>query len=334
MHGAQEIINSIKKRQFKPLYLLSGEEPYFIDQIADAVAQHVLSDAEKDFNQSVLYGRDVSVEEVVATAKRFPMMAEHQVVILKEAQNLGKKIANFASYFKNPQPSTILVICYKYKKIDGRSAFYKAAKKNGIVFNSKKLYDNKIPGFIQKSLKAKGYSITLKAAHLLAEFLGTDLGKINNELGKLEIIVPKDTDITPEIIEKNIGFSKDFNNFELQKALGYGDFKRAFRIVNYFSQNPKENPILGTLPLLYRYFSQLLTYHGLKDKSKGNIASKLGVHPYFVNDYVQGSRTFPMKHCSHAIAVLRDIDSKAKGVGVDNISQGDLLKELLVKIAR
>lgn len=335
----KSIITDIKNKKIKPIYLLHGEEPYFIDLIADYIAENVLSEDEKAFNQSVFYGRDVSVDEVVASAKRFPMMAERQVVILKEAQGLGttniqSKMAEFESYFKNPQPTTVLVICLKYKKADGRKSYTQAAKKNGVVFESKKLYENKIPDFIQESLRINGYGISYKAAFMLTEFLGTDLGKINNELGKLQLIVPENTEITPEIIEKNIGFSKDFNNFELQNALGTKDFKKAYRIVDYFSQNPKDNPILGTLPLLFRYFSQLLKYHGLKDKSQKNVASQLGVHPFFVKDYIQAAKVFPMKKCSYIIEVLRDVDVRVKGVeSSSNVTQGDFLKELLVKIA-
>lgn len=335
----KNIINDIRNKNIKPIYLLHGEEPYFIDVISDYIAENVLTEDEKAFNQTILYGRDVNVEDVVASAKRFPMMAERQVLILKEAQGLGttnlqSKLGEFENYFKNPQPSTVLVICLKYKKADGRKSYLKAAKKNGVVFESKKLYENKIPDFIQESLKADGYHISYKASFMLTEFLGTDLGKINNELGKLRLIVPKNTEITPEIIEKNIGFSKDFNNFELQNALGSNDFKKAYRIIDYFAQNPKDNPILGTLPLLFRYFSQILKYHGLSDKSQKNVASELGVHPFFVNDYIRAAKVFPMKKCSHIIEVLRDIDVRVKGVeSSSNVTQGDFLKELLVKIA-
>lgn len=340
MNDYKKIISTLQKGTLKPIYLLFGEEPYFIDTITDYIEKNILSEEEKGFNQSVLYGRDVSVDEVTASAKRFPMMADHQVVILKEAQGLGttnlqKKLAEFEGYFKNPQPSTILVICLKYKKADKRKAYYKAAKKNGVVFESKKLYENQIPGFIKDSLRAEGYTITPKAAQVLSEFLGTDLGKIRNEIEKLQLITPQGTQITPDIIEQNIGFSKDFNNFELQNALGAHDLKKAFHIIDYFAQNPKDNPILATLPLLYRYFSHLLKYHGLKDKSKKNVASKLGVHPFFVQQYVEGARNFPMKKCSHAISVLRNIDVRVKGVGSSStVTQGDFFKELLVKLTR
>lgn len=335
MNEHKKVIAEIKKGNLKPLYFLSGEEPYFIDLIADYIAENVLTEEEKGFNQSVLYGRDVTVDEVVASAKRFPMMAEHQVVILKEAQDLARRMNDFEAYFNNPQPSTVLVICYKYKKVDKRKKFYKAAKKNGVVYETPRIYENKIPAFIQELLKGKGYSITNKATAMLTEFLGTDLGKINNEVEKLELIVPKSAKITPEIIEENIGISKDYNNFELQNALGENDFKRAFQIIDYFGKNPKDHSILATLPLLYRYFTNLLKYHGLGDKSQRNVASKLGVHPFFVKDYVKASRVFSMKKCSYAVKVLRDIDTKTKGVNASsNLTQADLLKELLVKIAR
>lgn len=335
MNEYKKIIAEIKKGNLSPVYFLHGQEhPYFIDQIADYIEKNILSEEEKSFNQTILYGRDVSVEDVIATAKRFPMMAEYQVVILKEAQDLSRTIKNFEAYFKNPQPSTILVICYKYKKADGRSGYLKAAKKNGVVYETPRIYDNMIPGFIRELAQAKGYEIAPKATQMLTEFLGTDLGKINNEIDKLAIIVQKGTPITPEIIEKNIGISKDYNIFELQNALGKNDFKKAFQIVHYFSQNPKDHPILAVLPSLFRYFSTLLKYHGLHDKSKGNVASALGVHPYFVENYADGAHVFPMKKCSHAIAVLHDIDVKAKGVGTStNVTEGDLLKEMLVKIA-
>ncbi|HLS31298.1 MAG TPA: DNA polymerase III subunit delta [Flavobacteriaceae bacterium] len=340
MNAHRKILADIKNRQIKPIYFLHGEEPYFIDLISDYIADNVLTEDEKSFNQSILYGMDTTVDEVVASAKRFPMMAEYQVVILKEAQGLGRgnvqsKLAEFENYFKNPQLSTVLVVCFKYKKADGRRAYLQAAKKNGVVFESKKLYENKIPQFIQSNLEQSGFRISHKAAYMLTEFLGTDLGKINNELEKLRLVIPKGTEITPELIEKNIGFSKDFNNFELQNALGSNDFKKAFRIIDYFAQNPKDNPILGTLPLLFRYFSQLLQYHGLQDKSQKNVASQLKVHPFFVKDYAQAARVFSMKRCSHAIEVLRDVDVRVKGVGsTTNVKQGDYLKELLVKIAR
>ena len=220
MDEVKQLVTDIKNKNLKPIYLLMGEEAYYIDKISDYIEENVLAEEEKGFNQMVLYGRDVTIEDIVGNAKRFPMMAERQVVIVKEAQDLARTIDKLASYADNPQPSTVLVICYKYKSVDKRKAVYKTIKKKGVVFESKKLYDNQVPDWIRRVLSAKGYSIAPKASQMLVEFLGTDLSKINNELEKLQIVLPKETQITPEHIEENIGISKDYNNFELRKAIG------------------------------------------------------------------------------------------------------------------
>ena len=280
----------------------------------------------------VLYGRDVSVDDIVANAKRFPMMAEHQVVIVKEAQDLSRTIEKLVTYAEQPQPSTILVVNFKYKKIDKRKALYKTIQKSGLVFESKKLYENQVADWIRRVLAGRKYSISPKAAQMLVEFLGTDLSKINNELEKLQIVLPEGTQISPEHIEENIGISKDFNNFELRKAIGERNEVKAHQIVKYFADNPKDNPMVVTVSLLFNFFSQLLHYHGLHDKSARNVASALRVNPYFVNEYVTAARNFPMKKVSKVVAVLRDFDVKSKGVGANAVPQGDLLKELLVRI--
>jgi len=309
-----------------------GEESYYIDKISDYIEEHVLAEEEKGFNQMVLYGRDVSIEDIVGNAKRFPMMAERQVVIVKEAQDLSRTIEKLVKYAENPQPTTVLVLNYKYKKIDKRKALYKTLKKIGVVYESKKLYENQVAEWIRRVLSPKDYTITPKAAQMLVEFLGTDLSKINNELEKLQIILPKGSQITPEQIEENIGISKDFNNFELRKAVGGRNVVKAHQIVNYFAANPKDNPMVVTVSLLFNFFSQLLHYHGLKDKSPRSVASALRVNPYFVNEYVSAARNYPMKKVSTVIATLRDFDVKSKGVGANAIPQRDLLKELLVRI--
>lgn len=310
-----------------------GEESYYIDQLSGYIEKNVLTEDEKGFNQMTLYGRDTSVEEIVSNAKRYPMMAERQVIIVKEAQDLVRTIDKLVDYAEKPQPTTLLVFCYKYKTLDKRKKVYKAIQKNGVLFESKKLYENQVPGWIQKQLQDKEYSISPKAAVMLVEFLGTDLGKINNELEKLQLICPKGTNITPEIIEENIGISKDFNNFELRKAVGERDTLKAHRIINYFAQNPKDNPLVVTTALLFSLFSQLLQYHALNDKSKGNVAKALKINPFFVNDYAVAARNYPMKKVSQIVSLLREVDVKSKGVGA-NVSQGDLLKELMVKIMR
>ena len=332
MNEVKQLVADIKDGNIKPIYLLMGEEPYYIDKISSYIEDNVLTEADKGFNQVVLYGGDITVDDIVANAKRFPMMAERQVVIIKEAQELSRTIEQLSMYADNPQPSTVLVINYKYKKIDKRKALYKTVKKSGIVFESKKLYENQVADWIRRVLSPKQYSITPKAAQMLVEFLGTDLSKINNELEKLQSIIPKDTQITPELIEKNIGISKDFNNFELQKAVGQRNVFKTHRIINYFGQNPKDNPMIVTVSLLNNFFTQLLKYHGLENKQERNVASKLGVNPYFVKDYISAAHNYPMRKVSQIISILREFDVKSKGVGANAIPQGDLLKELMVKI--
>lgn len=332
MDEAKQIVTAIQKGDIKPIYFLMGEEAYYIDKISEYIEANILDEAEKGFNQMVLYGRDVAIDDIVSNAKRYPMMAERQVVIVKEAQDLSRSIEKLADYANNPQPSTVLVVNYKYKKIDKRKALYKAIKKSGIVFESKKLYDNQVPDWIRRVLSGQGYTITPKAAQMLVEFLGTDLSKIQNELDKLKIVLPKNSQITPEAIEENIGISKDYNNFELRKAVGERNMMKAFKIVKYFGDNPKDNPMVVTVSLLFNFFSQLLQYHGLNDKNPRSVASALKINPYFVNEYTSAARNFPMKNVSRAVSVLREFDVKGKGVGANATPQGDLLKELLVKI--
>lgn len=258
------------------------------------------------------------------------MMAERQVVIVKEAQDLSRTIENLVSYAENPQPTTVLVICYKYKKLDARKKLAKVLKNSAVLFESKKLYENQVPDWIRNVLAGKGYTITPKAAQMLTEFLGNDLSKVNNELEKLQLIIKPGEQITPQVIEENIGISKDFNNFELQSAIGAKDIKKAFGIVQYFGQNPKNHPMVMTVALLYNFFSKLLKYHSLSDKS---MAPKvLGVNPYFIKEYQIAARNYPMKKVSKIVTAIREIDMKSKGVGAANLPQSDLLKELLTKI--
>ena len=334
MDKVKQIVSDIKKGNTKPIYFLMGEEPYYIDKISQYIEQNVLTEEERGFNQMVMYGRDVTVDDIVGQAKRFPMMAEYQVIIVKEAQDLSRTIDQLADYAKNPQLTTILVVCYKYKKLDKRKASYKAIKKSGVIFEGKKLYDNQVPDWIRRVLSSKKYTISPKAALMLVEFLGTDLGKINNELEKLQIVLPEGTEITPEHIEENIGISKDYNNFELRKAIGAKDQLKAFKIVTYFANNPKDNPMVVTVSLLFSYFTQLLKLHGLTDKNPRNVASAIGVNPYFVNEFITASKNYPMRQVSQIISTIREFDLKSKGVNANATPQGDLLKELIVKIMR
>jgi DNA polymerase-3 subunit delta len=333
LDDVKQLVAAIKKGDLKPIYFLMGEEAYYIDKISDFIEDNVLDEAEKGFNQMVLYGRDVSIDDIVSNAKRYPMMAERQVVIVKEAQDLSRTIEKLVKYAENPQPSTVLVLNYKYKKLDKRKALYKAINKHGgQVFESKKLYENQVPDWIRRVLKGQGYDISPKAAQMLVEFLGTDLSKVNNELNKLKIVLPKGTQITPEHIEENIGISKDFNNFELRKAVGERNAVKALQIAKYFAENPKDNPMVVTVALLFNFFSQLLHLHGMSDKNPRSVASALKVNPYFVNEYLTAARNYPMKKVSSVIGLLREFDVKSKGVGANSIPQGDLTKELLVRV--
>ena len=332
MDEVKQLVSDIKQRKLKPIYFLMGEESYYIDKISDFIEANVLTEEERGFNQMVLYGRDVTIEDIVGNAKRYPMMAEYQVVIVKEAQDLSRTIEKLVSYAENPQPTTVLVLNYKYKKLDKRKSLYKAVKKVGVVYESKTLYENQVADWIRRVLSPKKYTISPKAAQMLVEFLGTDLSKISNELEKLQIILPEGSQITPEVIEENIGISKDFNNFELRKAIGDKNSLKAYQIVYYFADNPKDNPMVVTVTLLFNFFSQLLHFHGLKDKSPRNVASALKVNPYFVNEYITAARNYPMKKVSTVVSILRDFDVKSKGVGSNAVPQGDLLKELLAKV--
>ncbi|MFB0938755.1 MAG: DNA polymerase III subunit delta [Urechidicola sp.] len=327
-----QIVSDIKRGDIKPIYFLMGEEPYYIDKISEFIENSILTEEEKGFNQMVLYGRDISVEEIISNAKRYPMMAEKQVIIVKEAQELVRTIENLVPYVENPQPTTVLVVCYKYKTLDKRKKLAKLVAKAGELFESKKLYENQVADWIRRFLAGKKYEIEPKAAQMLVEYLGNDLSKVSNELDKLMIVLPENSKITPKIIEENIGISKDFNNFELRKMVGEKNILKANQIINYFAQNPKSHPLIMTISLLNSFFTQLLQYHGLKDKTRASVTRALKVNPYFVDDYLTAGKNYPMRKVSQVISLLRDADLKSKGVGASNLSQGDILKELLFKI--
>jgi DNA polymerase III subunit delta len=332
MDEVVKIVNDIKAGNIKPIYFLMGEESYYIDKLSEYIEANVLSEEQKGFNQTVLYGRDVTIEDVISTAKRYPMMADRQVVIVKEAQDLSRTIDKIESYAENPMPTTVLVFCYKYKTLDKRKKTTKLLAKNGIVYESKKLYENQVGDWIKRVLAGKKYSIEPKASAMLVEFLGTDLSKVNNELEKLQIILPAGSTISAKDIEDNIGFSKDYNVFELRKAIGDRDQLKAYKIADNFAQNPKDNPIVMTTGLVFGFFIQLLKYHGLKDKNPKNVASVLGVNPFFLKDYDVAIKNYPMRKVSQIVTALRDTDVKSKGVAANNLSQADLLREMLYKI--
>ena len=335
MKEVQNIINDIKKGDIKPIYFLAGEEPFFIDQINDYIEAHLLPDEAKGFDQMTLYGLDVNLPDLILQARRFPMMGERQVIIIKEAQHLFKKQADtdaLESYLKQPADTTVLVFNYKYKKLDKRKKIYKQILKKGVYFESKKLYERDTLNWIIDTLKTMQHPIDVKSAQMLIDFLGTDLSRIYNEIQKLDVILDKDAAITPEIIETHIGISKDYNNFELKSAVATGNYLKAQKIARYFAANPKEHPIIVTIALLYGFFRDLFIYHTLNDKSKFSAAKALGINPYFVNEYQVAAQKYPMKKVSRNIGYLKDADLKSKGVDSGSMTHKDILNELLFKL--
>lgn len=311
-----------------------GDESFFIDQISDLLVENVLTNEEKDFNLLTFYGVDSDVNNIIASARRFPLMAKYQLIIIKEAQELDK-FDLLDVYAKKPLKSTILVINYKHKKVDGRRALVKNINGNGgVVFESKKLYDNQVPPYIKSYFAAKKIRIDDKSAQMITDFVGNDISKLNQELLKLEISLPKDNNtITSDLVEKNIGISKDFNNFELLKAVISKDVVAANRIANYFDKNPKDNPIIVTISLLFNYFSNLLECFWLPQKNEQSVMSSLGLKSaYFARDYMSGLRNYNAMKVMNIISELRVFDAKTKGIGNVSATSGELLKELLFRI--
>ena len=358
----EKIINDLKNKVYHPVYFLMGEEPYFIDTVANYIEKNVLDESEKAFNQTVLYGGETNILQVISEAKSYPMMSNYRVVIIKEAQNMkdlipkektntdspvsqipdsesvkgrkgeGEKKNPFAGYLENPQKSTILVFCHKYKTVDMRTAFAKTLSKKAVVMKSDTMYDYKVPKWIEGFLAEKKYSIDPQASALLTEFLGSDLSKVANELEKLFLNIPERSKITTDHIYKYIGISKEYNNFELQAAIGKRDALKANRIINYFASNPKDNPLVMTIALLGGYFTKVLTYHYLPDKSQNNVASALKVNPFFVKDYTLAASNYPAKKTMDVISLLRQYDLRSKGFDGNSTDEGELMKELVFRI--
>ena len=327
-----QIIADLKAKKYSPVYFLEGEEPYFMDQISDFILENVLTEDEKGFNQSILYGKDLSIDAIMTTAKRYPMMAERQVVVIREAQNI-KNIEDLASYVEKPLTSTILVINYKYKTIDKRKKLYKAISKNGVYLESKPLYDNQVPTWITKYLKEKNLGIDPRAAQLIADFIGSDLQRIVNELEKVTISLVPGTSIMPDDVEKNIGISKEFNTFELQNALGNKDILKSNRIINYFIDNEKMHPLTVIIGMLANYYRKVLVYHSIENKSDRNlVAQKLGVNPFFINDYANAAKNYSLDKAIAIISMMREYDLRSKGARGGSTANGDLLREMVFKI--
>lgn len=333
MKEVKNIIANIKKGIIAPIYFLMGEEPYFIDVVANYLEKHLLEEDQKGFDQLVLYGQDVTVPAIIDYARRFPMMAEHQLIIIKEAQNLRASIEQLVPYVENSTASTVLVFCYKYEKLDARKKLLKTLKNRGcVVMETKKLYESEvISTFLPDVFKKKHLSIQPKATQMLVDFLGNDLSRIENEVNKLALIVPADTEVTPDIIEKNIGISKEFNKFELKSAFATNNKVKIARIIKYFAENIKDNnSLLGTLTVLYSFFEKLLIYHSLTDVSDKNVMATTKAAFYEVKDLRSAAQHYPMKKVSAIIAGLREIDVKCKGVGVARSAPAELLKELMM----
>ncbi len=327
----QSILHDLHNGRYAPVYLFDGEEDFFIDELTDYIEEHSLDEAGKAFDLVILYGKDVDGMLVVDEAKRFAMMGNRRVIIVKEAQQL-KNIEALLDYIKNPVPNNILVLAHKHKKMDGKKTITKQLRQKHVYLESKKLYDNQIPPWITNHLKAFGYHIEPKAALMLAEFVGSNLSRLNNELKKLMLVVSKSSNITPDDIEKNIGVSKDYNNFEFISALAHKDVLKANKIVKYFSQNPKKNPVVVTNSLMYSYFSKMLIVHATPDKNEYNLAKALGTSTYGVRDHVVGMRHYSLNKTVRIIGYLAELDVKSKGVDNVSTNEYDLLRECVFKI--
>jgi len=331
-----QLVKDFQKRSFVNIYLFYGEEPYYIDELSDFLTDTVLNDIEKEFNQVVLYGRDSTAAHVINSSKQFPMIGERQLVVLREGQDMDlKKEENLSlllSYIAHPQPSTILVICHKYKAPPAKLLKAIVASDKAVTIESKRKYENEMPGWITTQVKNSGYSISDKAANMLVEYLGTNLEKINNELSKLYINHPKEKVITEDVIELYIGISKDYNIFEFQRALAKKNVMKTNQIAHHFALNPGENPIFKTIPMLFNFFSKVLLIHSLPDKSEASILSKAKLSPYNKQDYIDAYRNYNAAKVQDIIGWLRECNVRALGIENYSTDQGELLRELVFKI--
>ena len=308
-----------------------GEEEFYIDNITNLFIEDVLTDEEKQFNLNILYGKETSVDQIISICKKYPLMSKYQIVLVKEAQDLSRTFDGLIDYFKKPLESTILIINYKHKSIDKRKSSFKELKKNAKVFESKKLYDNQVQNWISDTVNSAGFSIDRKSVSLINEHLGNSLSKISNEIDKLLEIKKKEKIIELDYIEKYIGISKEFNNFELRKALGEKNYNKAFQIAQYFSENPNANPIVVTISIIFDFFNKLLIFHSNIELNDTKIASLLGINPFFIKEYKTASTNYDLKQVVRIISILRDYDMFSKGVGVKK-ADSSLLKEMVVKI--
>ncbi len=328
----ENILDGLKNKIYKPLYLFYGEESYFIDELINYIQRYVLAESEKAFNQTIVYGKDANPVEIIELARRYPMMANLQVVIVKEAQDL-KDFKLFEAYFENPVKSTMLVFGFKQTKtLDRRLKVNNLILKNGVVFESKKLYEKEVYPWITNSLKKENLTIHPEALRLLYESIGSDLSRLSNEISKLIITQQPGTQILTDDIARNIGVNRDFNIFELQKALGEKDKLKVYKIMDYFGKDSKTNPLIATVARLFDYFSKLIKVHTLESKSRDSVASALGVKPYFADEYLRAATNYPLAKLVNIVSYLRETDMKCKGVDSNDIGDADLAKELIYKI--
>ena len=329
------IMDDLKARRYVPVYYLMGDESYYIDKISDYIAEHVLQPEERDFNQTVLFGSDVTASQVADYARRYPMMSEHQVVIVKEAQNI-KNTEALEKYFKQPLPSTILVMCHKNGTVDGRKREYmKAIQSAGVLFESKKLRDRDLPVFIENYLKAREVSIDTKSTHIIADSIGSDLNRLTSELDKVILSLPKESRrVTPEVVEDQIGVSKEFNSFELRDAIVNRNVFKANQIIKYFDENPKAGSIYAFLPMLFNFFQNLMiAYYAPNNKSQEGVAEWLELrNAWAAKDYMIGMRNYTGMKVMQIIGKIREIDAKSKGLDNPNTPSGELMKELIFYI--
>lgn len=328
----ESIIKSLKEGRVGPLYLLHGEEPFFVDMISDYMQAHVLSESEQVFNQRVFYGKDSHARDIIDESSQYPMMSDKRMVILKEAQEM-KSFSDLESYFEKPVSSTILVLCHKYKKVDGRTRLATLAKKNGVVFESKKLYENQLPEWIAKEAKKKGINIKTEACQLISDYLGNDLGAISSNLEKIKNSLPDGEPVTAHDLEEIVGIHKDFNVFELQKALGERNRNKIFQIVNYFGSNPKASPMPMTMASLFGYFNKLFVAKSGMYKTDQDLMHALGLKsPFFLKEYKEALRLYSREQLERAMLLLREYDLKSKGVNSMPVGDGELMKELMARI--
>ncbi len=329
----EDIIKELKNKHYRPIYYLMGEESYYIDKISDYIATAILTEEEKEFNQTILYGSETDIATIITTAKKYPMMSEHQVLIVKEAQNL-KNIDELCYYLQKPLISTILVFCHKNGILDKRKKVTSLIEKCGIIYESKKIKDSQLPNFITNYLKKKNITIESKATEILSEFVGADLCRLTSELEKLIITLPQgQVHITSEQIEKNIGISKDFNNFELKNSLIEKNIFKANQIIKYFEENPKNNPLQMTLSLLFNFFSNLMLAYYAPQKNEQGIAKQLNLrNTWQSKEYIIAMQRYSGVKVMKIIADIRYSDAKSKGVGNSSQSNGEILKELIYKI--